>query len=310
MKKLGIVFILAAFGAFSQPSVEISKSYIESSKAWIDVDYVGDADIGHKLDIFLPKKGKAPFPIVITIYGSAFFSNSSKSTCFKDSFGQTLLKNGFAVVSINHRSSRDAIWPAQIHDVKAAIRFVRANSAQFLLDNSFIGITGFSSGGHLSAMAGTTSQTKSAQINGLEIDLEGNLGKNIGTSSHVDAVVDWFGPTEFLSMDQCGSSMSHDGAKSPESSLIGGAIQENKEKTELANPINYVTKSNPPFLLFHGNKDPLVPHCQSEKLFEKLQKEGVKSEIFIIEGGGHGPGVMIDKYYAQMIRFFKSESKK
>lgn len=309
MKRL-LLLLLINFQLLAQPKPDFSKSAIEASKSWIDVDYAGDGIIGHKLDIFLPKEGKAPFPVVVTVYGSAWFSNSSKAACFNDGLGQTLLKNGFAVVSINHRSSRDAIWPAQIHDVKAALRFIRANAPAFSLDVSFVGITGYSSGGHLSTMAGVTSRTKNATINGLSIDVEGSIGKFTAESSHVDAVVDWFGPTDFLLMDACGSSFSHNEAKSPESSVIGGAIQENKDKVALANPMSYVSKATPPFLIFHGNKDPLVPHCQSEKLYEKLQQEGVKSEFVLVEGGGHGPGVMIDKYYAQMITFFTNKLKK
>lgn len=311
MKNLSVILLLISVPSFAQPQkMDPSKIAIESSKHWLDVDYVGDGFIGHRLDIHLPKNGKAPFPVVIAIYGSAFFSNSSKAAVFNDGWGQKLLENGFAVVSINHRSSRDAIFPAQIQDVKAAIRFVRANSQQFSLDNSFIGITGWSSGGHLSALAGTTNTTKTDKINGLDINLEGNLGKYTQTGSQVNAVVDWFGPTDFLIMDQCGSTMNHDDAKSPESSLIGGPIQENKEKTALANPISYVNKSNPPFLIFHGDQDPLVPHCQSEKLFEKLQSVNVKSELVLVTGGQHGPGVMIDKYYEQAISFFKNELKR
>jgi dipeptidyl aminopeptidase/acylaminoacyl peptidase len=159
-------------------------------------------------------------------------------------------------------------------------------------------------------MLGVTSNTKNATVNGLDIDLEGKVGKYLTENSHVDAVVDWFGPTDFLSMDACGSTMKHDDPKSPESTLVGGAIQDNKNKTALANPLSYVSKNDPPFLIIHGNKDPLVPHCQSEKLHEKMQKEGAKSELIIVEGGGHGPGVMIDKYYARMIDFFKSKLKK
>jgi acetyl esterase/lipase len=310
MKILPFIFLLLSITTYSQPKdTDPSKTAIESSKHWLDVDYVGDGFIGHRLDIHLPKNGKAPFPIVVAIYGSAFFSNSSKAVVFNDGWGQKLLANGFAVVSINHRSSSDAIFPAQIQDVKAAIRFVRANSKKFSLDHSFIGITGWSSGGHLSALAGTTNTTRTDKVNGLDIDIEGTLGKYTQTSSAVNAVVDWFGPTDFLIMDQCGSTMNHDDAKSPESSLIGGAIQENKDKTALANPITYVNKSNPPFLIFHGDKDPLVPYCQSEKLYEKLQSVNVKSELVIVPGGLHGPGVMIDRYYEKAITFFKNEFK-
>jgi acetyl esterase/lipase len=310
MKNLLFLLLLIPITSYSQPKeFDVQKTVIQSSKHWLDVDYVGDGFIGHRLDIHLPANGKATFPVVIVIYGSAFFSNSSKAAVFNDGWGQKLLENGFAVVSINHRSSRDAIFPAQIQDVKAAIRFVRANSQKFSLDNSFIGITGWSSGGHLSALAGTTNTTKTKTSNGFDIDIEGSLGTHTQTSSAVNAVVDWFGPTDFLIMDKCGSTMSHDDAKSPESSLIGGPIQENKEKTALANPINYVNKLNPPFLIFHGDNDPLVPHCQSEKLFEKLQAAGVLSELVIIPDGLHGPGVMIDSYYDKAIAFFVNEIK-
>ena len=129
---LTLFFILIGIEILAQTAEpNFSLSAIESSKTWLDIDYAGDAIIGHKLDVFLPKKGKAPFPIIVTIYGSAWFSNSAKGSCFKDGFGQALLNQGFAVVSINHRSSADAIWPAQLHDIKAAVRFIRANATKF-----------------------------------------------------------------------------------------------------------------------------------------------------------------------------------
>ena len=313
MKNLSILLITLLIPAFfmaqnEQPDFEARA--IQSSRHWQGIDYVGDRHVGHLLDIHLPVVQKEKYPVVICIYGSAWFSNHSKAATFETGIGQYLLKNGFAVVSINHRSSHDALFPAQIHDVKAAIRFIRANATTFSLDDSFIGITGWSSGGHLSAFAGTASHKKSFEKEGQAINLEGNLGEFTETSSHVDAVVDWYGPTDFLIMDECGSSFSHNDEKSPESTLVGGPIQENKLAVALANPITYVTNDNPPFLIFHGNADPLVPHCQSEKLYEQLQKNGVASELVIVEKGKHGPGVMIDSYYQQMIDFFKTQLNK
>ena len=305
-KALTLLFVLAGLKMFAQTAEpNFSLSAVESSKTWLDIDYVGDGIIGHKLDIFLPKKGKAPFPIIVTIYGSAWFSNSAKGSCFKDGFGQALLKNGFAVVSINHRSSADAVWPAQLHDIKAAVRFIRANATKFSLDSSFVGVTGFSSGGHLSTMLGVTSNLKNAEIGSLGIDLEGNIGKNLNSSSHVNAVVDWFGPTNFITMDSCGSSFKHDDIKSPESSLIGGAIQDNKDKVALANPISYISKNKVPFLIIHGTNDILVPYCQSQELYQKMQLKKIPSQFLTVDGGEHGPGVMIDKYYKEMVDFFK-----
>lgn len=295
---------LCALSAYTQEGPAFAKGAIESSRHWLDIDYVGDGIIGHKLDVHLPKTGSAPYPAVIAIYGSAWFSNSSKANTFSDgNIGQKLLENGYAVVSINHRSSKDALFPAQIQDVKAAIRFIRANSASFSIDSNFIAITGWSSGGHLSALAGTTNSVKRHQLKGQQVDIEGSLGNHTNTSSHIDAVVDWYGPTDFLIMDSCGSSFSHDDVKSPESSLIGGPIQDHKTEVALANPITYVQKSNPPFLIIHGDKDPLVPHCQSEKLFERLQETGVESSLLIVQDGAHGPGVVTEKYLNEMIRF-------
>lgn len=312
MKRTLLLVLSLLFGGaiFSQnKGINYEARAIHSSKYWLDIDYVGDNIIGHRLDIHLPAAGEGPFPVVIAIYGSAWFGNSRKADTFSNGLGQHLLKNGFAVVSINHRSSRDGIFPAQIQDVKAAIRFIRANSETFTLDSTFIGITGWSSGGHLAAMAGTTSGRSTYQMDDEEVDLEGNLGAFTDASSHVDAVVDWFGPTDFLIMDNCGSSFSHDAPKSPESSLVGGPIQENPVLCSLANPITYVQKEIPPFLIIHGDQDPLVPHCQSEKLYAQMKTAKSESELIIVPGGKHGPKVMVDEYYKKMISFFEEQFK-
>jgi acetyl esterase/lipase len=281
---------------------------IESSRHWLDLDYVGDGHIAHRLDIHLPTAERARYPVVITIYGSAWLSDSWKAHTYRTGVGQALLESGFAVVSINYRTSGEVQFPGQLHDVKAAIRFVRANAAAFSLDTTFIGVTGWSSGGHLAAMAGTTSGLRTFEKEGKTIDLEGDLGEHIGSGSHVDAVVDWFGPTDFLIMDKCGSAMHHDAADSPESALVGGPIQEHPLACALADPATYVQRDNPPFLLLHGDADPLVPHCQSEHLLEKLQDQDVESELVVIPGGKHGPGVLIDEYFQRMVSFFSERS--
>lgn len=305
MTRIGL-FICCFLGVSHLLAQNYNNRTIESSRHWLDLDYVGDGHIGHRLDIHLPSVVKEKYPTVICIYGSAWFSNNMKSAAYRRGIGQYLLSNGFAVVTINHRSSRDDVFPAQIHDVKAAIRFIRGNGDVFSIDTNFIGVTGWSSGGHLSAFAGTTNDISHHSIDEQEIDLEGNLGDFTGFGSHVDAVVDWFGPTDFLIMDDCGSSFSHNGAESPESSLVGGEIQAHKARCLLADPATYANSTNPPFLIFHGDADPLVPHCQSEHLHAKLQAAGAKSELLIIEDGKHGPGVMIDAHFQKMVDFFNS----
>lgn len=309
------IFLLVASGFLAapvpsgaqSPQQSSEKGEIRSSRHWTDLDYVGDGQTGHRLDIHLPEKELERYPVIISIYGSAWFSNNSKGATFSEGIGQALLEAGYAVVTINHRSSNEAKFPAQIQDVKAAIRFVRANAGMFSLDPGFIGITGWSSGGHLAALTGTTNNVDTYEFDGRTIDIEGELGRFTKTSSHVDAVVDWFGPANFLTMDECGSTMSHNDEKSPESSLIGGPIQSNREKCYFADPATYANAQTPSFLIFHGDEDPLVPHCQSEYLHEKLRSTGAESELVIIPEGKHGPGVLIPENFQKMISFFNQQ---
>lgn len=270
---------------------------------WEDIPYAYDSLVGHRMDIYLPETGQASYPAVIIVYGSAFFGDDLKKTAFH-TLGEPLLQSGFAVVAVNHRSSRDAMFPAQIQDVKAAVRSIRARGTQFQIDTSFIGITGYSSGGHLSALAGTSGGVSHMALGSESVDLVGEVGRNLGYSSSVDAVVDWFGPIDFPSMDSCGSSMVHNAPDSPESILIGGPIQDHRERCVLANPMTYIDGHDPPFLILHGDEDPLVPHCQSAMLHEALKKAGVPSEYMLVPAAKHGPGLFEEKYFQEMCDFF------
>lgn len=275
------------------------------SKNWKDVNYAGDNMEYHRLDIYLPKAEKSTYPVVVAIYGSAWFGNNMKTSAYT-TLGKALLDAGFAVVTPNHRASTDAKYPAQIHDIKAVIRFIRANANLYQFDTSFIGITGFSSGGHLAALAGTSRGVKEYTIDSVTMNIEGNIGPYTAYSSSVDAVVDWFGPTDLLKMDSCktSSTIDHHSASAPEAVLIGGPVQDNKAKATLANPITYVDANDPPFLIIHGHQDPLVSYCQSEILFRALQNVKVPSQFIIVPGGQHGPGVLEDKYFKMMTDFF------
>lgn len=291
----------------------LSLSFLQSngqqySKKWRDIDYAGDLAISHRLDIYLPVSAESSYPAVLVICGSAWFEDNTKDEAFRI-MAKPLLDAGFAVVTVNHRSSRQAVFPAQINDIKAAVRFIRANAENYRINPSFIGITGFSSGGHLSSLAGTSGGVGKYTVKTASADLEGNIGSYTNYSSSVDAVVNFFGPTNFLLMDSCaGGDPSHDLADSPESTLIGGAIQDNPDKCALADPITYIDADDPHFLIIHGDKDPLVPHCQSEVLFNALQKAGVESQFITVPGGGHGPRVFEEEYFNMMTDFFLKES--
>jgi acetyl esterase/lipase len=261
------------------------------------------------MDIYLPEIKQSSYPAVIIVYGSAFFGKDMKQRAY-DALGEPLLNSGFAVVTVNHRSSRDAIFPAQIQDIKAAVRFIRAHGHKYQIDSSFIGITGYSSGGHLSAFTGTSGSVKQKTIHSVSAEIEGDVGSCTDYSSSVDAVVDWFGPIDFQSMDSCGSTMVHDAPDSPESILIGAPIQDNDDLCALVNPMSYIDPEDPPFLILHGDKDPLVPHCQSEMLYKALQNAGVPSQYVLVPEAGHGPGLFEDQYFTKMCEFFLAENKK
>lgn len=301
MKKVALLLMaIISLNIFSQ----------EYSQCWKDVSYASDSAVYHKLDIYLPKLEKKTYPVVVYIYGSAWFSNRSKGADL-NTVGKALLDAGFAVVMPNHRSSMDAKFPAPVNDIKAAIRFLRANADKYKFDTGFIGVSGSSSGGNMAAMAGTSRNVKQQTLGTVAVDIEGNVGPYTQYSSSVDAVVDWFGPTNMLLMDSCGGTdFIHNVANSPASAYIGAPIQENKEKCLLASPIAYVDPSDPPFLIFHGDKDRVVPHCQSELLFDALQKAGVKSQFYLVPNGQHGPGVHVDANLKLMTDFFLDCMKK
>ncbi len=282
----------------------------EYSNAWKDVNYAGDTMVYHNLDIYLPKQQQQTYPVIISVYGSAWFANNLKGADLKI-LGKPLLEAGFAVVTPNHRSSMDAKFPAQIHDIKAVIRFVRANAEKYHLDTTFIGITGSSSGGNMAAMAGTSRNVIKYTLGSEIIEVEGNLGSFTGYSSSVDAVVDWFGPTNMLMMDSCGGTdFKHNDAKSPASAYIGGPIQEYQQKTLLASPTTYVDANDPPFLIFHGDKDRVVPYCQSETLYETLKKSNVPVRFVLVPGGQHGPVTQAEPNLKIMVDFFLDECAK
>lgn len=274
------------------------------SKSWKDLNYAGDSFQYHRLDIYLPAIERPDYPVVISIYGSAWLANNMKGSDLAY-FGKALLDAGFAVVTPNHRSSMDAKFPAQIQDIKAVIRFVRANAATYQLDTTFIGINGFSSGGHLSALAGTSISVKQYTVGSTTVDLEGHAGPDTAFSSSVHAVADWSGPTDLLVLDSCRKTPLNDGANSPESLLIGGSVQDHRDQAIPANPITYIDANDPPFLILHGEEDQTVPSCQSTLLFDALQQANVQSRLVLIPNAQHGTGMFTDTYLKMMTDFFR-----
>ena len=156
---------------------------LETSQQWKDINYADDGQAYHTCDIYLPKQEKDSYPVVIHIYGSAWFNNNGKGVADLGTIVKTLLEAGYAVVCPNHRSSIDAQWPAQIQDIRAVVRFVRGEAKKYKFDPSFIATSGFSSGGHLAAITATTSGMKIATVGTITLDLEGTIGKYTDQSS-------------------------------------------------------------------------------------------------------------------------------
>jgi acetyl esterase/lipase len=300
LKKSFIIIVLSCFymSCFGQ----------QYSKKWTDVNYAGDGKGYHSMDIYLPVASKEKHPVVVYIYGSAWFSNNMKGSDM-NTIGNALLKAGYAVVMPNHRSSTDSLFPAQINDIKAVIRYIRGNCDKFSLDTTFIGISGSSSGGHLAALTGTSNDVKDFTIDATTTHIEGSLGDYGEYSSKVDAVCDWFGPTDLLKIDSCRISSAYAEGQSPEEILIGCSKKTCKSKFVPLNPITFIDSTSPPFLVFHGDADNVVPYCESQLLYQALQSSGVPVEFILVPGGQHYTGVHTSNNINKMVDFFDSVSK-
>ncbi len=277
MKSFISMFCLLAiigYESHSQPMRgKMPKGNTENIKnKFLDIPYATES-VSQKLDIYLPEDNQRVFPVIISIHGGAFKMGDKGD--FQVNAMLEGLKRGYAVVSINYRLSGEAIFPAQIFDVKAVIRWVKANAKQYKFNPDKIAVWGGSAGGNLSALAGT-----SGGVNELE-DLK--MG-NESYSSKVQAVVDWFGPIDFNSMDaQFKTSgkgrTDHDEANSPESELLGKKITEAQLLVKKANPTTYISKDDPPFFIEHGSEDNLVPTEQSINFANALEKTLGKEKV-------------------------------
>lgn len=244
-----------------------------------DIPYAGNDNPRQKLDLYLPKKPTTnkPLPVIAFIHGGAWRGGHKNSGLHR--LSPLIASGDYAGVSIAYRLSGESQWPSQIHDCKAAIRWIRANAKEHNLDPDKIAVWGTSAGGHLVAMLGTSGEVK---------ELEGKIGKHLDQSSRVDCVINFFGPAEMLTMGDHPSSMDHNAPDSPESLLLGGPILENKDKARSASPITHITKDDAPILNIHGTADKLVPYPQSVEFNKKLVAAGVTSNLVTVKDGGHG----------------------
>jgi acetyl esterase/lipase len=281
---------------FVPPKIDRNKY----KRKWLDVPYASLSP-AQQMDIYLPEEGDGPFPVILAVHGGAFAFG-----CKGEVISEPLLEgiyHGYAVADINYRLSGEAIFPAQIYDCKAAVRFLRADAARFHLDGSRIAAWGPSAGGHLVAMLGT-----SAGVQALE-DLE--MG-NPHESCAVQAVVDWCGPSEdFIRMDiefqESGLGVAdHSEEFSPESLLLGQKITEIPERVKFASPMTYITAAIPPFLIQHGAIDQVVPVQQSINFAAALSKKaGIEKVILDVLPGVHHHGDPAFETKSNLARVFQ-----
>jgi acetyl esterase/lipase len=254
-------------------------------RKFIDVAYALVSP-AQKLDIYLPDEGDSPFPVIVSIHGGAFMG------CDKADM-QVMpilegLPRGYAVVAINYRLSGEAKFPALVHDAKAAVRWIRANAGRFGFDPDRIAAWGGSAGGYQASMLGVTA--------GIQ-ELENLSLGNPDQPSDIQAAVVWYGPTDFLKMDEQltalgmppPAGMEHNSPNSPESLLLGQLITQVPELVRAANPETYIRPNAPPFFIQHGTRDAVVPALQSVNFAARLEqaigKEKVQLEL--LDGAEH-----------------------
>ncbi|HEY2414269.1 MAG TPA: alpha/beta hydrolase [Pirellulaceae bacterium] len=270
---VSLAFVVAQSTAWGQaPLPQKSAVDVEIQR---DIEYAKVGEISLKLDFYRPETGSDhPRPCVVWIHGGGWRSGSKSGGGVRLS---SLVSTGeYVAASIDYRLLDVAIWPAQIYDCKAAIRYLRANSKSLGIDPDKIGVWGASAGGHLASLLGTSGDVK---------EIEGDVGTT-GVSSRVACVVDFCGPSDFR-LPGIGAPRASDQISN---TFFGGPLKDKEEAARQASPVAHVTADDPPFLIMHGTQDNTVNIRQAERLYD-AQKQAGASTIFVkIEGGGHGFG--------------------
>lgn len=243
-----------------------------------NIDYVGKDNPRQKLDLFVASdRAEKKRPLVVVIHGGGWLSGRKEDGL---EVARLLAGSGdYVTATINYRLTQEAIWPAQIFDSKAAIRFLRGNAEEYGIDPEKVGVLGFSAGGHLVSMLGTSGDAK---------ELEGKLGTFPSMSSRVQAVVNFFGPADFFTLFGKGTRVERVPKGNMAIKLLGKTDEEITRNAKLASPVSWITKDDAPFLTAHGTEDHLVPFSQAVELDAALKKSGVESYLIAMEGAGHG----------------------
>jgi acetyl esterase/lipase len=252
---------------------------------------------GQTVEITQPGRHSEPAPAAIYLHGGSWIGGDQNTGGWIiHQVGDALNKAGFLVASVNYRLGPKNKWPDQIEDAKCAVRYLRANAKALDIDPEKIGIWGHSAGGHLASLVATAGP-----------DAGWDVGPYLNEPSTVEAVADLAGPSNLLTLgDEGGPGLVKDNFKS-----LLGPVPAHQLPAELqaASPVTYVSKGDPPFLIIHGDMDPIVPLAQSEELAVALESAGVPDSFVVVKGGGHAldePGAQPDQEQieAMIVDFF------
>ncbi len=250
-----------------------------------------DSWFGHtrrdlKMDVIYPEDSEKLYPCIVWICGGAWIQMDRSAHLV---YLAELARSGFVVASVEYRTSNEAVFPAQLVDVKSAVRYLRAHNSRFRIDPEHFGVMGESAGGHLTAMAA------------LADDPAYDLGDYTEYSSRVQAACPWYPPAD-VSCFPYESPL--DAAASPESLMVGMNVMLHKEEALKACPVTYVSKDAPPFMILHGTDDHTVPFMQGEALHDKLEEAGCDVKLVAIEGADHADKQFFQKETWQRIAGF------
>ena len=254
------------------------------TRIWKNTPYITNGHERNILDLLVPPSDK-PLPLIVWVHGGAWVGGDKGEGALLLRY----LQQGYAIAAINYRFSQHAIFPAQLEDCKAAIRWLRSNADATGIDPKRIGVGGGSAGGHLVALLGSTGQEKKYDV-----------GEYTDVSSEVQAVCDFFGPADFehFEFDAVSNNPGRDDPKNPFWLLVGGhpntlkndaeALKKLNENLRDVSPVTHVMKNHPPTVILHGNKDDIVPLSQSELYLKALKEKEVESALYVVDGCGHG----------------------
>lgn len=268
-----------------------SISFGQSGKDMKDVVYAEVADRKLLLDLYFPRENNNPY-LVVWIHGGAWHSGTKASPPL------SFVRSGYALASVDYRLSVEAKFPAPIHDIKAAIRYLRTNAEKYGYKSDKIIIAGSSAGGHLAALVGVTNNDKT---------LEGNIGKFTNTSSSVQAIIDYYGPTNFTTILK--QSTPHGvGVRGPAMTLLlGNTVDNAPELARQASPALHVDAADPPLLIFHGDQDIQVPINQSHELAGAYKRHDLLVHMEVVHGGGHSDSPYFDPKYQSIADKFLND---